>query len=374
MAVIRDRPETTRRLNAVDAAVVLVLAIMIPLAYLAYLLFRPPQPRLVGVTPTSIVQGISGRLLIHGQNLRPFMRISLNDIQAKNFAITSVTGAEADLPTTLAPGTYDVVLYDYAQEVSRLPRAVTVVPAAPTPSLTMLVGGAFVGLQRADAERVKPGLKLAQGDTPDNGVAEVVSVGAPTTAAVRIRVGDSVVATPVADRLLVPAVVRVSCYTEALADGTLRCIVPSAPQPVPLVPDAFLSFRTPEQWYSFQISDVRGEARPPAATVRGRFVIAREIARRMKAGDVDTTVTGYEPDIAPRIVSLDQPPPPSGASSINDAPVTVVVTFRLPVQQLAHGWAYRGRPLKTGITMTFETDEYTISGMVIDYNIGAAAR
>ena len=374
MAVIHDRPETARRLNLVDAAVVLVLAILIPLAYLAYLLFRPPQPRLVGVTPTSIVQGISGRLLIQGQNLRPFMRISLNDVQAKNFAITSVTGAEADLPTTLAPGTYDVVLYDYAQEVSRLPRAVTVVPAAPTPSLTLLVGGAFVGLERAGVARLKPGLKLPQGDTPDKGVAEVVSLGAPTTAAVRIRVGDSFVATPVPDRLLVPAVVRVSCYTEPLGDGTLRCIVPNAPQPVPLVPDAFLTFRTPEQWYSFQISDVRGGSRPPMATVRGRFVVAREIARRMKAGDIDTTVTGYEPDIAPRIVSFDQPPPPSSAASVNDAPVNLVVTFRLPVQQLAHGWAYRGRPLKSGVGLTFDTDEYTISGVVIDFSVGATSR
>ena len=373
MAVIHDRPATARRLNLVDAAVILVLAILIPLAYLAYLLFRPPPPRLVAVTPTSIVQGISGRLLIHGQNLRPFMRISLNDVQAKNFAITSVTGAEADLPTTLAPGTYDAVLYDYAQEVSRLPRAVTVVPAAPTPSLTLLVGGAFVGLERAGVERLKPGLKLPQGDTPDKGVAEVVSVGAPTTAAVRIRVGDSFVATPVADRLLVPATVRVICYTEPLGDGTLRCIVPNAPQPVPLVPDAFLTFRTAEQWYSFQISDVRGASRPPMATVRGRFVVAREIARRMKAGDVDTTVTGYEPDIAPRIVSFELPPAPSGGA-VSDAPVSLVVTFKLPLQPLAHGWAYRGRPLKSGVGLTFETDEYTISGVVIDFSIGAAGR
>ena len=90
MTVVDDRPKTLIKLNAIDAAVLLVLVVMIPITYAAYLLFRTPPARLLSVTPTEIIQGTTPRLLITGANLRPFMRVSLNDTQAKNFMIASV--------------------------------------------------------------------------------------------------------------------------------------------------------------------------------------------------------------------------------------------------------------------------------------------
>ena len=47
------------------------------------------------------------------------MRVSFNTVQGRTFMIGSTEVAEVDLPD-LDPGTYDVVLYDYAQEVDRL--------------------------------------------------------------------------------------------------------------------------------------------------------------------------------------------------------------------------------------------------------------
>ena len=46
------------------------------------------------------------------------MRVSFNTIQGRTFLIGSTKFAAIDLPD-LAPGTYDVVLFDYMQEVDR---------------------------------------------------------------------------------------------------------------------------------------------------------------------------------------------------------------------------------------------------------------
>src|SRR6266545_4571817 len=137
MPLIDDDGRLFGRVNLFDALAALVVLAMIPLAYGAYLLFRSPPARLTTVEPKTMTQGPNLRLQIFGENLRPFMRISLNDVQARTFLIASTKGAEVDLPD-LGPGTYDVVLYDYAQELNRLPKAVTIIANAPTATLAMI--------------------------------------------------------------------------------------------------------------------------------------------------------------------------------------------------------------------------------------------
>jgi hypothetical protein len=365
----------SRRPNLVDAAILLVLVIMIPLAYGAYLLFRTPQPRLQTVSPTTIVQGTTPRLLIYGSNLRPYMRISLNDVQAVNFMIGSVTGAEADLPA-LRPGTYDVVLYDYAQEVSRLPKAVTVVPSMPTPAVEMIVGGAFTAVDASSLDALKPGATLPQGDgSPANGTADIVEVGTPQPGALRVRVGDAVIPTRVPSGYLVPATIRVRCFTETNQDGTVRCSVPSAQPPgsVPLNADAVLVFHSPRQWFSFQVFDAHSDVQPPIAVAHLRVLVSRELARQIKVDDIDAAAAGYAATIAPRVVAVGEPQaaPSSAASAVTgEAPVFVDVTLRLPVEAAARGgWTYRGRPLKAGDSLAFETRSYAMSGVVASYTV-----
>src|SRR4051794_33292264 len=344
MPIVDERGRVGGRLNLVDAAAVLVVVLLIPAAYLAYLLFRAPQARLLKVEPSSIVQGANTRLLIWGENLRPFMRVSMNDIQARDFLIGSTKGAEANLPD-LPPGTYDVVLYDYAQEVSRLAKAVTVVPATPTPSLTIAAAGAFVGLDEAGVAQVKVGLKLPEGN---GGEAEVVAVGAPRRAQMRLRVGDSILTSPVKQGLLVPATLRVSCYTEQNPDGTLRCTVPGVPQAVALMPDAYLTFKSPGRWYAFQIYEVHIDGAPPTATARVRFLASRDVAARFKAGDLDTSVPGYADEHRPRVLAIagERSAPAAVGAAYGDNPVFVDATVRIPLQRTAQGWLYKGRLLK----------------------------
>jgi hypothetical protein len=145
MAVIDERGRLFGRINVIDAAVGAIVVALIPLAYLAWLLFQQPEPRIVGVDPPKVLP-TTRQVKIRGENLRPFMRVSFNEHQGVTFALHSPELAEVQLPE-LRAGTYDLILYDVAREVSRLPGAV-VVEAAPLPvaQAAMLVAGSFVAL------------------------------------------------------------------------------------------------------------------------------------------------------------------------------------------------------------------------------------
>src|ERR1700676_3262087 len=127
MTFVDDRGRLGGQLNLIDAAAAVVILLLIPLAFSSYVLFRTPPPKLLTVSPARLVESHDQRVEIDGTNLRPFMRASFNTVPAKSFLIGSTKYALVDLPH-LEPGTYDVVLYDHAQEVDRLPNALTVVP------------------------------------------------------------------------------------------------------------------------------------------------------------------------------------------------------------------------------------------------------
>jgi hypothetical protein len=113
------------------------------------------------------------------------------------------------------------------------------------------------------------------------------------------------------------------------------------------------------------VSEAHGEGKPPIANARARFIASRDIVRHLQAGDVDVTLAGYSPEAAPRIVTVG--PVVSGGAGSDS--VSVDLTLRLPVEPVARGWNYRGRPLKAGLGITFETDAYVISGTVLDYSV-----
>jgi hypothetical protein len=145
MAFVDDRGRLFGRINLIDALVGGLAIAIIPLAYAGYALFRQPQPTLVGVEPATLTPTTT-HVTVRGQNLRPFLRVSFDQRQGVTFALSTPTTAEVKLPE-LPAGKYDLILYDVAREVSRLPGAVTV-EAAPLPSAqaSMLVSGAFVAL------------------------------------------------------------------------------------------------------------------------------------------------------------------------------------------------------------------------------------
>jgi hypothetical protein len=147
------------RINLIDAAVLLFVAVLIPLGYGAYALFHVPSPRLSAVVPNTLgfSRGVEQRVGLEGQHLRPFLRAKFGGVNATNYALLTADSAEIRF-ADLAPGTFDLVLYDESQEVARLPGALTILP------LPVLMTGSFDASPASD--RVAAGVKLGTADRP----------------------------------------------------------------------------------------------------------------------------------------------------------------------------------------------------------------
>ena len=141
MTAIIDRDgRVFGRFNLFDAALVAFVVVLIPLAYVAYLLFRVPAPRITSVQPAQLTYiedrasggtELKGKLKVSGTGLRPILRAAIGGQAVVAFIFESPTSADV-LFGNMAPGTYDLILYDGVQEVARAPKSV-VVPAPPKP-------------------------------------------------------------------------------------------------------------------------------------------------------------------------------------------------------------------------------------------------
>ena len=103
MTLIDDRGRIGGRLNVIDAAAAIVLLLLVPLAFAAYLLFRTPTPSLARVVPATLLEGPDQRLEIDGENLRPFMRVSFNTTPAPSFLLGSTKYALVGVPDLVKP-------------------------------------------------------------------------------------------------------------------------------------------------------------------------------------------------------------------------------------------------------------------------------
>ncbi|MBI4381921.1 MAG: DUF4330 family protein, partial [candidate division NC10 bacterium] len=212
MSLIDDRGRLFGKVNLIDAAVGLLFLLLIPLGYGAFVLFRPPAPQITAVEPSTLSEGKDLRVQLRGKNLRPFLRAFIGTQVAKGYLAESPNLAEVRLPD-LGAGTYDLVLYDETQEVARRPGALTIVPPplppAP-PSGVVQVRGTFTGLDKEGARALVVGARFAAGGQPP--VAEVLALQPPEPAVERVKVGSStVIATPVAGKVQVPAILRLHC-------------------------------------------------------------------------------------------------------------------------------------------------------------------
>ena len=250
---IEDRGRAAGRFNLIDGLVATVILVLIPVAYGSYLLFRTPPPSLASIEPTRLYQGKNLRIIVNGKNLRPFMRVAFNTIQGRSFLLGSTTYAAIELPD-LDPGVYDVELYDYMRQVSVLPKALTVLPLAPVPTVELEVAGAFTGLPPEVLGLITKGLKFAETGGSTGG--EVLSVGTPSPARLRLLAGYKTLELPIPGTNELPARLRVKCYVASNSDGTLHCMM-SGPQQAALVaPDSVLTLAGPKGWVSFQIDEV----------------------------------------------------------------------------------------------------------------------
>jgi hypothetical protein len=354
MAMIDDRGRIVGRINLVDIAVVVGVLLLLPAAVGA-------------ITPNRLYEGNQVKVEITGRDLRPFMRVSFNEVQGRTFLIGSTTSAQVDLPE-LKSGVYDVVLYDYRQEVDRLPKAFTIMPVPFQPTLEVELEGAFVGLNDAQVKELTVGLTLPP--TGGRDAAEILSVGTPVPGRLQLRVGDAMLTMPTKE-VEVPATLRAHCVTVGNADGTMSCSSAGTQQSVPVAPGSAMAYPGPRGWIRYQVTAVHAPS-VSSSTVdaRVRFVGEPELLALVTAGDVDAgayaaterhhatlTSVGIVRALSPNEAA-------SGAFGVT-ASRAVDATVRVPADRLATEWKYQNRPLKVGAPFTFETSRYIVRGEVV---------
>ena len=133
--MIDERGRLFGRLNLIDATVALVGLLLIPLSYGAFLMFRPPTPRIISVTPQQLPETLNEitrpRIQITGENLREALLPKFGDVLSPGFLVLDSRHGEVIVPS-LPAGTYDLSLFDGGRPLFTLPGALTiVVPPAP---------------------------------------------------------------------------------------------------------------------------------------------------------------------------------------------------------------------------------------------------
>jgi hypothetical protein len=135
------------RMNAIDALGLLLVICLIPLAYGAWALFRTPVPTIQRVTVTL---GEPVRVQLEGANLRPYLRVQVGSMLAP-LMVASPTLAMVDLPH-VAPGTYDLALFDEARLLVTQPHAVIIPASASVPIVRRTYTAAELHHTRFDAD------------------------------------------------------------------------------------------------------------------------------------------------------------------------------------------------------------------------------
>lgn len=140
MSIVDDRGRLFGRFNLLDVGVGLAILVLVPMGYLAFRVFRTPSPVIKTVTPSTLAIDSPRRIRLTGEHFRPYLGAFVArtdepysvvnrrpDTQQATFLIETPTLVELALPP-VSPGTYDIHLYDEAQEVATRTAAFTIGP------------------------------------------------------------------------------------------------------------------------------------------------------------------------------------------------------------------------------------------------------
>lgn len=344
MAIVDERGRLFGRWNLLDVGLLVLIAGLVPMGYAAYVLFREQPPRIITVSPNQVEQNTEFRLMIKGQNLRPYMRASAGVNQASEFHFKSTE--EAELPFQgLPPGTYDVILYDQAQERVRLTNGLTVTPSSLPPTEIVAIG-AFGNLTAADAAKLTAGTDLPQ-------AGRIASVGKPIADLTQVFSNSALIGVPIPNALRLPAIVVFKCYVRA-QQGRPYCVVGDAT----VAPPALVMLSTPVGKTPFQIEYVRSALPLQPVPVEVRIAGNPEAIAQIKVGDMDLSGTTNELAMSARVASIG----PVRQLGPGSADVTVHVTAQL--QAVDHQWIYDALPLRIGSVMKLRTGRYEVAGVV----------
>ncbi len=359
MSIVDERGRLFGRINLIDLGLILFVAVLLPLGYGAYVLFRTPPATLTSVAPGTIEvgkKGIEQSVRVNGRHLRPFLRATLGKIDARAFLVETPVAGELRL-VDVPPGTYDLTLYDEASEVAHLKNALTIT-APPVPPIQLV--GWFVGTTATSAQ-LGVGLKFGPAGHSD---AAILGVREPE--ANRRR-----------------ATLSVSCEPSARP-----CLV--AGTAIESGKSLNLTVASQDGGFTFLVDEVR--AGGLWTDVKVRFVGLPEVVALAHAGDVDRhfdsdTGAGTSPAILKGAVLLSLGEPQNANGSVNvivnqgipSTPETTVMTsanatlpmhvrtaeVRLPVEPAPLGWKYHDVPVRPGSVLTFETADYSVRGVML---------
>lgn len=138
MTVLDAKGRLLGRVNIIDAAVLAIVVAAIPAAVIGYRSLRHDAIDINSIEPSTVTAGEPARVHLGGAGFRPYLRayfgtagrpfvLSQADrlAQQTTYLLSSAVGVELQLPA-LAPGSYDLFLYDQGRQVASRPAALTV--------------------------------------------------------------------------------------------------------------------------------------------------------------------------------------------------------------------------------------------------------
>jgi hypothetical protein len=352
MALVDDQGRLFGRLNLLDAVLLILLLGLIPLGYGAWALFRTPAPVLTAVEPAELQTGSRLRVTIRGEHLRPYMRVSFNTLQGRTFLFEDSTSAQVELGD-IPPGTYDVVLYDHAQERQRLRQALTILPV-PLPNTEVIVVGSFGNLTEETAARLSEGLEI-----PD--VGSVVALGRPLPESTRVYAGSFIVEIPGEGGVRLPAAVRMRCQIQT-PGGHPVC----GAADVSLQPTAVILVPTPVGTLPFQVDQLRSVLPLETLRVDVRLAGPASVLAQVVAGDVDHGQFINELAAGARVVDV------RPVRMVSDQQAVREVTVLVDGQRGSSSWTYASGPLRVGGPFEMRTFQYQVEGTVLAVSTDAS--
>lgn len=346
MPLIDDQGRAFGRFNLIDAAAVVFVLALVPLAYAAYLLFRPAAPRIDSVTRVEITREerrlaggsvLSAKLKVRGSGFNPMLRASIGDTHALGFVFEDPNAADV-LVGRVAPGTHDLVLWDGVQEVARAAGAVTI--DAPS-SIFVRLAGRLLELDPAVAQALQ-----ASDASASKADVTFAALGPIESGHLRLRFGDRSTDVPLDGRVERAAVVQVRCDPQT---GQEPCTIGG--QTLTEAP-VVVTIPTPQGALKLAVEDVLPATPPQSAVARVRLVGGPELAA-VRVGDRDASLS----DSAAVVTAVSHRPAAGGAHEVQ-------VSLRLGVDSSRDGWRYRGRLVTPGAPLTLSTAGYVASGTV----------
>jgi hypothetical protein len=292
-----------------------------------------------------VINDGNARVTIRGVNLRPYLRVSFDAVQGRTFLFQDSTRAEIEL-NPMPPGVYDVILYDFAQERHRLPKALTVraVPDVPT-ATEVMVPGRFINLTRETAALIKPGVQVS--------IAGQVVETAPARPSIpRIFAAGVPMDLPTPSQFEVPAIMKMPCVFRVAA-GYPECGGGDFPLRSTYLFKSTLAGDVPAP---FQVDQVYGTAPVKTLHVAVTFLGPPETLAVLSAGDADLDLARNPFALGARIESLrsvEAGPQPRRQG-----------TLAIRAQQLPSGWWHGSDSLRVAGQFALRTDRYTVVALV----------